>query len=69
MSPAVIVAGAGVLIVALIVGYRLLTSLLATRSQLIREQRAREDAARKADAGDPGWNIVASVFDPLGLFH
>lgn len=54
---------------ALIVIYKLVTNLSAQRAQLLREERAREDAASKAQAGDPGWDIVGKILDPIGLFH
>lgn len=67
--PQVAVVLLAVVAVALFVGYKLITDLSAQRAQLLLDARNRADAAAKAQAGDPGWNIVGKIFDPLGLFH
>ncbi len=68
-----VIAGAvAVLIVALIVGGETLRETAASRAQLAREQRGREDRERKADRSaaeeDQVLTIVGKVVDPLGIF-
>jgi len=62
-----------VVLIGVMVGAGLLRDLAATRTDLTREQRAREDKARLYAQGIEQRNfeadIVASIFDPLGLFH
>lgn len=67
--PQVAVVLLAVVAVALFVGYKLITDLSAQRAKLLLDARDRADAAAKAQAGDPGWNMVANIFDPIGLFH
>lgn len=69
MSPVLIAAIAAVVIVALALGYKLVSQVASSRVKLIEDQRKREDAARAADAGDPVLNALGSVLDPIGLFH
>lgn len=73
MSPVVVAAIIAVAIAALIVGSNFLRDIVSQRNQLVREQKAREDAAaaanRARDYYERDLNLVASVFDPLGLFH
>jgi hypothetical protein len=68
-----VAAGAAVLIVALIIGSQLLGDTLKTRASMIREQKAREDYAsaqnRARDAYERDIDLVASVLDPIGIFH
>jgi len=70
LTVAIVVAGALALAV---VGVGLMRDLGDTRTMLTREQRKREDAARATALEEAHraqeLDIVASVFDPLGLFH
>jgi hypothetical protein len=67
--PQVAVILLAVVAIALFVGYKLITDLSAQRGKLLLDARNRADAAAKAQAGDPTLNVLANVFDPLGLFH
>ncbi len=73
MSPVLIAAIVAVVLIGVIVGSELFREVMTSRNALTREQRAREDAARDLLAGnaerDYYIDIVASVFDPIGLFH
>jgi heme exporter protein D len=53
----------------LAIGGVVLLKLSGQRAQLLREERARLDAAAKAKAGDPVLNTLSDVFDPIHLFH
>lgn len=69
MSPVLVIAVVAAIIVAMTLGYKLVTQLANTRAQLLREERQRQDAAAKAQAGDPVLNTLGDVFDPIHLFH
>lgn len=62
-----------IVIVMVVIGVDLFRDLTDQRVALTREQRAREDAAiehaRALEKRNFEVDIVASVFDPLGLFH
>jgi len=68
-SPIVVAGVAAVCLVALVLGYKLVTNLAASRAKLTLDERNRQDAAAKAAAGDPTLNTFGQVLDPLGLFH
>lgn len=73
MSPVVMAALAAVVLIAVIIGADLFRDVADQRADLTREQRQREDRVRAEMLADArtqrDLDIVASVFDPLGLFH
>lgn len=73
LSRPIIIAGFGALaIVAIVVGANLVRDLFRERSQLAREQRAREDRERAEDRARSDYErdlgYIGRVFDPIGLF-
>lgn len=72
-SPMIIGAIAVVLIVGMVVFTTSLQGLSDDRSQLTREQRLREDLQleheRSAANTARDLDVVATILDPLGLFH
>ena len=73
MAPIIMAGIVAIVIIGMVIGTDLLRGLADTRTDLTREQRAREDAARLYAQGIEQRNfetdIAASIFDPLGLFH
>lgn len=73
MSPLILAAIAAIVVVAIVIGSDLFRDLAEQRADLTREQRQREDEARRQLAGIEERNfyldVTAGVFDPLGLFH
>lgn len=72
-SPLVIGALVVLGIIGVVVFSATLRDLAADRARLTREQREREDEAlrwkRSQWETERDLDVVASVFDPLGLFH
>lgn len=73
MNPLSIAVFASVGLIALVVIMSLLRDIFDERSALTREQRRREDIARREQSAreerDLWLNIGAGIADPLGLFH
>lgn len=73
MSPVVVAALVAVVVVALVVGAQVFGDVFSTRTKLLREQRTREDYAaaqnRAREYYERDIDLIASIFDPLGLFH
>lgn len=73
MSPVLLAAVAAVALVALVIGVSFLRDIFDERSAMSRDAQRREDAARAVALGEAqtqrDFDIVAKVFDPIGLFH
>lgn len=72
-SPLILATIAAVTVVFIIVSAELFRDLADERAQLTREQRKREDEARRHQASIEERNFwmdaVATTLDPIGLFH